>query len=356
VKLTFVHEELGASTRYRVHNHVTQARLAGLEAEAVPLAALGRRPDLRGADLLYLHRLRLTTQTLPLIAAARLRRVPVVYDSDDLIWDPRLRAYERLDARLAPAAVRHVLAEIRRARWLIALADALVLSTPFLAGLARARFRRPAHVHLNALSAEVVAASEAAAAARRAAAGVTLAHFSGSRHVHDDDLAAVGEALRAALAARPDARLLLVGEVAVPAPLAGAEWAPRVERRPPVGWPALPALIAAADLNLAPLVDNPQRRAKSAVKYLEAAAVGVPTLAARLEPYSYAIIDGVTGALAETPAEWAAELARLAGDRELRRELGAAARRHVLAEHTATARAPEFRRLVTQIAAAHHGR
>jgi glycosyltransferase involved in cell wall biosynthesis len=349
-RVRLVYEERGAPTRYRVHGHVEQARLAGLAAEAVPLAALGRRPDLGGADLLYLHRLRLTTQTLPLIAAARLRRVPVVYDTDDLIWDPRLREYERLDARHPPATVRHLLAEMRRARWLMALADALVLSTPFLAALARASFRRPAHVHPNALPSAVVAASEAARALRPPQEGVALAHFSGTRHAHDDDLASVAAGLGAALDARPAARLLLVGEAALPPALAGRNYAARVERRPPVGWRELPALIAQADVNLAPLIANPQRRAKSAVKYLEAAAVGVPTLAARLEPYAE-IADGVTGMLAGPPAEWAERLALLAGDAELRRKLGEAARRHVLAEHTAAARAPAFRRLVERILA-----
>jgi rhamnosyltransferase len=48
------------------------------------------------------------------------------------------------------------------------------------------------------------------------------------------------------------------------------------------------------DINIAPLVDNPQRRSKSAIKYLEAAAVGVPTVAARLEPYCDTITEGVT--------------------------------------------------------------
>lgn len=351
-RVVFVHEELGAPTRYRVHHHVEQARLAGLQADAAPLASLGRRPDLRDVHLLYLHRLRLTTETLPLIAAARLRRIPVVYDTDDLIWDPLLREYEQLDARHPPAVVRRILAEARRARWLMARSDALVLSTPYLAAQARATFTRPAFVHPNALSADLIAYAEAAVAtAAPRDGGVTIAYFGGSRRVHDEDLASVGEALCATLDACPAARLLIVGEVAVPAPLTRPPYAARVELRPPVPWQELPALIARADITIAPLIDNPQRRAKSAVKYLEAAAVGVPTVASRLEPYTYAIIDGANGALATSPAEWADRLIALARNPSLRRELGEAARRHALAEHSAAARAPAFRRLVEAILA-----
>lgn len=351
-RLLFLHHELGAPTRYRVHNHVEQARLAGLEARAA-LVEAARPADVRAADLLYLHRLRLTRQTLPLLLAARLRRVPVAYDSDDLVWDARIRRYERLDAHHPPAAVRRLLAEARRARWLMALADAHVLSTPYLAARASETFRKPAHVHPNALSPELLALSAAARAGRPAPDdAVTIAYFSGTRHAHDDDLASVAGPLRAALDAHPRARLLLVGEVALPAPLAAHAGAGRVARRPPAPWRDLPALIAGADLNIAPLVDNPQRRAKSAVKYLEAAAVGVPTLAARLDPYMYAIIDGATGRLADGADAWARCLDELIRDGALRRSLGAAALRHVLDHHTAASRAPALRRTIEQILAA----
>lgn len=349
----FVHEELGAPTRYRVHHHVEQARLAGLHAEAVPLHAVGSRPDLRGVDLLYLHRLRLTRQTLPLITAARLRRIPIVYDSDDLVWDPRIRRYEDLDAHHPPAAVRYLLAEVRRARWLMALADALVLSTPFLAEVAAARFRKPAHVHPNALSHKVLRASASARGSRlRPGDSVTIAYFSGTRHVHDNDLASIGAALRATLDTHPRARLLLVGEVALPAPLAAPAYASRVERRPAVPWRELPFLLARADINLAPLVANPQRRAKSAVKFLEAAAVAVPTVASRLEPYMYDIIDGVTGRLADGSDSWTRALDDLVRSEDLRMQLGDAALQQALEHHTPEFRAPAFRHTIERILSA----
>lgn len=348
-QILFVHHALGAPTRYRVDNHVEQARLAGLAARAVLLEDL-RLGAIRAADLLYLHRLRLTRQTLPLLAAARLWRIPVVYDSDDLVWDAGIRQYEHLDAHHSPAAVRQILAETRRARWLIGLADALVLSTPYLAARARQTFRKPAFVHPNALSAELLARSEAARARQSPhCRSVTVGYFSGTRHAHDEDLASVGQALRASLDAHPHVRLLLVGEVALPEPLAAPGYASRVERRPAAPWRELPALIAGVDITIAPLIDNPQRRAKSAVKYLEAAAVGVPTVASRLDPYMYDIIDGATGRLADSAPSWALCLDDLIRGLELRSALGGAALRHVCEQHTASARAPAFQRMIERI-------
>jgi glycosyltransferase involved in cell wall biosynthesis len=350
LRIRFIYEDLGASTRYRVHHHVEQARLAGLVAEALPIDRCGGARAALGCDLLYLHRLRLTRQTLPLILAARARHVPVVFDSDDLVWDESLRAYDALDAHHPPRIVRHLLAEVRRTRWLMCLADAFVFSTSYLAVRAAETFRQPVYTHPNALSQAVLFASSAALASRPPPGDmVTIAYFSGTRHVHDEDLASVGVALRATLDACPQARLLLVGEVALPAPLVAPVYAARVERRPLVGWRELPFFIARVDINLAPLIDNPQRRAKSAVKYLEAAAVGVPTLASHLDPYMHTIADGTTGLLARDSSEWVEGLIGLVRDRDRRRRLGEAARRAVLGEHTTTARAPQFRDLIEQL-------
>jgi glycosyltransferase involved in cell wall biosynthesis len=105
------------------------------------------------------------------------------------------------------------------------------------------------------------------------------------------------------------------------------------------------------DINIAPLVDNPQRRAKSAVKYMEAALVGVPTIAARLDAYQTSIEQGVNGLLASTHAEWVDSLARLIQLPEIRQQIGEAARADVLANHTTAARAANFAAIITQVVA-----
>jgi glycosyltransferase involved in cell wall biosynthesis len=117
-----------------------------------------------------------------------------------------------------------------------------------------------------------------------------------------------------------------------------------------VEWHKLPRQIAQVDINIAPLVDNPQRRAKSPVKYLEAALVGVPTVASRLDPYQNDIADGTTGLLAATNEEWVDCLTRLKEGAGLRRRMGEAARDHVLAQHTTAVRAPNFAAIMSQVA------
>jgi glycosyltransferase involved in cell wall biosynthesis len=145
--------------------------------------------------------------------------------------------------------------------------------------------------------------------------------------------------LRRALAELPDARLRIVGHfdtTMLPADLQG-----RVEHRPFVPYLGLLAAIAEADINLAPLVDNPHRRSKSAVKFLEAALVGVPTVASDLEPYRL-IRHGQTGMLATNAHDWYAGIMALATDPVRRTAIGRSAREQVLHEHTTRVRAAGF--------------
>lgn len=352
-RLRFVYLHSGAATRYRVWHQVEQAQIAGLTAEAVALHDAARLYDLSQIDLLILYRLPLAPLTLPLVVAARLRRIPLLFDTDDLVWDEREREYNFLDRHHDPATIARLLRAARAMRRLMRLADGLILSTPYLAALASADIRRPTFVSPNVLSREQVALSSAAFEERQRrppSAHPIIGYFCGHAHVHDEDIATISAALRAVLEACPEAKLRFYGEVTLPQELITAPVSERIERHPVVDWRDLPRHIAAVDINIAPLVDNPQRRGKSAIKYLEAAAVGVPTVAVRLDPYRDAISDGVTGCLAVTHDEWVAALVRLLRDPELQRRMGDAARADVLARHTTERQAERFARMVREIA------
>ena len=304
-RLRFVYLDTGASTRYRVWHHLEQAQIAGLTADAVLLHDSRRLYDLSRTDLIYIHRLPLAALTLPLVVAARLRRIPLVFDTDDLVWDEREREYNFLDRHHNLATIAQWLRTVRATRRLMRCATALVLSTPYLAKLASVDVLRPTFVSPNVLSREQVALSQRAFEERRHRSPSTpiIGYFCGHAHVHDEDLASVGAVLRAAMEAYPGARLRFYGDLSLPPELMEPSIRERIELLPVVDWRDLPRHIAAVDINIAPLVDNPQRRGKSAVKYLEAAAVGVPTVAVRLEPYQDVITDGATGFLAATPDE-----------------------------------------------------
>jgi hypothetical protein len=72
---------------------------------------------------------------------------------------------------------------------------------------------------------------------------------------------------------------------------------------------------------------------KSAVKWLEAAAVGVPTVASASTPFRDAVDHGRTGMLCRTLEDWRDSISTLIDSSELRGRMGAAAQGRVELHH-----------------------
>jgi glycosyltransferase involved in cell wall biosynthesis len=80
------------------------------------------------------------------------------------------------------------------------------------------------------------------------------------------------------------------------------------------------------DIGLAPLTGTRFDASKSAIKVLEYAALGIPSIASDVTPYRGFVVDGVTGWLARTPEDWSRRLREMAQDRAMREEMGAKAK------------------------------
>lgn len=76
------------------------------------------------------------------------------------------------------------------------------------------------------------------------------------------------------------------------------------------------------DLFVAPLIDSPFNRCKSAVKYLEYSSLGIPGVYSNITPYQSLIIDGQNGYLAASEAEWESRISELIELPELRATMG----------------------------------
>jgi glycosyltransferase involved in cell wall biosynthesis len=97
-----------------------------------------------------------------------------------------------------------------------------------------------------------------------------------------------------------------------------------------VPWTSIenyPYCIAAFDIAIAPSHDSKYFRSKSDLRWLEASAVGIPTIA---NPITYPYVeDEVTGLLATTGEEFEYQLDRLIGDKSLRETIGQNAKEFV---------------------------
>lgn len=80
------------------------------------------------------------------------------------------------------------------------------------------------------------------------------------------------------------------------------------------------------DIGLAPLKPTVFAEAKSHIKALEYAALGIPVIASDVAPYRDFVVDGVTGWLVRKPHEWAQRLRDLIHDDSMRAEMGAKSR------------------------------
>lgn len=118
-----------------------------------------------------------------------------------------------------------------------------------------------------------------------------------------------------------------------------------VEHRP---WSAdtEAASLAAGDVGIAPTPTDPWTLGKCGFKVVQYMAAGLPVVASPVGANAELVRDGVTGFLPTTDADWADAIARLAGDVDLRRRMGAAGRRRVEAELCLSRVADEWAKLL----------
>ena len=337
VRILFVYPSQAddATNRYRCV-HLCEALIAaGHTAEHV---SAGQDAVRVAHDIVVLHRMPWGGPGSAFAVAARGIGAKVIYSADDLIFDLEHARHTGTLFPDDPLRYRHSKREAEANAQTLQNADAALFSTEFLAtllpqpllpkatgggelspssnppprvGTQRVPGAGEEGVIRNFLGTELLSLSQAARE-RREAFGkqrqddrVTLGYLSGSP-THDADLADIALPLAATLERFSHARLLVVGTVALPGPLRRFEQNGRVRRHPYVPWRELPGLIAQVDINLAPL-DLTQlfNHAKSEIKFLEAAAVGVPTIAAR----SAALLETEGALLCGTDAEWSEALA-----------------------------------------------
>ena len=93
------------------------------------------------------------------------------------------------------------------------------------------------------------------------------------------------------------------------------------------------AMLSQVDVNIAVLKPSLMADCKSAIKWLEAAMLGIPSVVSSTATYREVIRPGETGLICATPDEWTAALERLVADAALRRRIGVQARQQAHTEY-----------------------
>lgn len=259
-----------------------------------------------------------------LLQSCRQRALPLLLDLDDALFAlPPAHPEAQRYAPTLPAL-----------ELLLRQADLRVVSTEPLAALCRSYWQRldaatppgPIQVIANGLDAELWAGP--VRFPRAEAEGPLRLLYMGSR-THEADLALILPALDALAAQEPELfRLTLIGGMDQPPahPWLEVLEVPLEARRYPrfVRWLRR---LPRHDLGLAPLVAHPFNAAKSDVKLLDYAALGLPALCSPGPAYQDFLDAGL--ALAAAPDQWAAQIRWASRHRRRLRRLGQAVHAHL---------------------------
>jgi len=276
-------------------------------------------------QFIVMHRVQLDDYTRHFIICAQARGIPLIYDTDDLLFDP-----DGIDYLSQGSKAKNYISGWKPYADAMAMCDAVTVSTDFLA--TRAQIINPnTHVILNALSDDYLRLADEVAEQRNKAKSdhITMAYLSGSNS-HDADFASIEDTLVQTLHKYPKTRLFLVGPLEVSEKF--ATFGDRIIRNDFVPYSEFPTLFRTIDINLIPLeTDQAFCHAKSELKFIEAAACGIVSIASPTEPHKAAITHGKNGLLATD--DWEACLSDLISDKALRKTLGQTARKFVHREY-----------------------
>ena len=255
-RVLVINGSTGDMERYRCHHLREQLQLFGIGCEVRSFTdpqVMALLPDYK---LIILHRVAYDQWMEHLIATAhKVSHATVVFDIDDLVFRPELDEWIHV-LRILPLDEQALFREgMQRYQRMVELCDGVLAATEPIAEAAR-RMGKPAWIHRNALSLEMLALSEQAYHQRVPVADkVVLGYASGTR-THNRDFAEAEPALERILRKYPQTELWIIGHLDLDHRWNG--WAERVKRIPFMPWRQLPGTLARLDINLAPLeVNNP---------------------------------------------------------------------------------------------------
>ena len=167
---------------------------------------------------------------------------------------------------------------------------------------------------------------------------IKIGYFSGSI-THNENFDLIRSAILKILKEFPQTELHLVGHLTIPDEM--KNYKKQLIVHDFLDWTLLPSLVAEMDINLAPLVDNVFNRAKSEIKWLEAALVGVTTVASDIGSFSEIITNETTGVLV-ADGMWYEQLKDLIDNKTKLEFLGNNAKRKVISTYKTTKHKDEF--------------
>lgn len=312
-------------TRYRVLNKAEQLRKHGFAVKVVNLSEF-QLPMAQNASHIIIYRSPISPELLRLCHLAKEYGKPVFFDIDDLVFDTVYTDQLSYTQGLNSVEKGNYDAGVRNYGYMLENCDGAITSTNQLQEELK-KYQSKVLLNRNLASDDLIAvSSQFIKDYSQTSDIVKIGYFSGSIS-HNENFELIKPAVKQLLTKYSNIQLHIVGILDIPEDMKPFE--NQIVTHDYVDWDKLPALISEVDINLAPLVDSIFNRAKSEIKWIEAALVKVPTVASNIGAFSDAVVDGETGLLA-TDEQWFDKLETLVLSPELRQKIAEAAYRVVL--------------------------
>lgn len=312
-------------TRYRVLNKAEQLRKHGFAVKVVNLSDF-QLSLAQNASHIIIYRSPISPELLRLCHLAKEYGKPVFFDIDDLVFDTVYTDQLSYTQGLNSVEKGNYDAGVRNYGYMLENCDGAITSTNQLQEELY-KYQSKVLLNRNLASDDLIAiSSQYIKDYSQTSDIVKIGYFSGSIS-HNENFELIKPAIKQLLTKYSNVQLHIVGILDIPQDMKPFE--NQIVTHDYVDWAKLPALISEVDINLAPLVDSIFNRAKSEIKWIEAALVKVPTVASKIGAFSDAVVDGETGLLA-TDEEWFDKLEALVLSPELRQKIADAAYRAVL--------------------------
>ena len=312
-------------TRYRVLNKAEQLRKHGFEVMVTNLSDF-QLSMAQNASHIIIYRSPISPELLRLCHMAQDYGKPIFYDIDDLVFDTVYTDQLSYTQGLNSVEKGNYDAGVRNYGYMLENCDGAITSTNQLQEELY-KYQSKVLLNRNLASDDLIAiSSQYIKDYSQTSDIVKIGYFSGSIS-HNENFELIKPAIKQLLTKYSNVQLHIVGILDIPQDMKPFE--NQIVTHDYVDWDKLPALISEVDINLAPLVDSIFNRAKSEIKWIEAALVKVPTVASKIGAFSDMVIDGETGLLA-TDDQWFDKLEALVLSPELRQNLAESAYRAVL--------------------------
>lgn len=312
-------------TRYRVLNKAEQLRKHGFEVKVVNLSEF-ELTQAQNASHIIIYRSPISPELLRLCHLAKDYGKPIFFDIDDLVFDTLYTDQLSYTKGLLRHEKENYDANVRNYGYMLENCDGAITSTNQLQKELK-KYQSKVLLNRNLASDELISiSSQFLKDYSHVSDVVKIGYFSGSIS-HNENFELIKPAIKQLLKKYSNVQLHIVGILDIPKDMKPFE--NQIVTHDYVDWDKLPVLISEVDINLAPLVDSIFNRAKSEIKWIEAALVKVPTVASKIGAFSDMVIDGETGLLA-TDDQWFDKLEALVLSPELRQNLAESAYRAVL--------------------------